>query len=158
MVTERDQATPARHVTETTLDLESRLRLEVETAHSFIAAWFRGEPPRDQHVFRDQFTSRFAADMINVQPAGKALTLDELVQSIYAGHGANSGFAIAIHDFHLLHQSADGGMATATYIEAQTGAMHTVPADNRRISTVVFALTGQHDPPVWVHLHETAIK
>ena len=53
---------------------------------------------------------------------------------------------------------AEGDLAVATYVEHQRGAKNTVPADNDRISTVVFRLGGEGQRPVWLHIHETAVK
>jgi hypothetical protein len=49
----------------------------------------------------------------------------------------------------------EAGLVLATYVEAQSGARNTTPADNLRHSTVLFERTG--DRLVWRHLHETAV-
>jgi hypothetical protein len=49
----------------------------------------------------------------------------------------------------------EAGLVLATYVEAQTGARNTTPADNLRHSTVLFERTGER--LVWRHLHETAV-
>ncbi|MGI9355484.1 MAG: hypothetical protein ACR2PF_10045, partial [Rhizobiaceae bacterium] len=40
-------------------------------------------------------------------------------------------------------------------VEDQRGARNTVPADDFRITTVLFDVSGPN--PVWLHLHETAV-
>ena len=46
-------------------------------------------------------------------------------------------------------------LVLATYVEAQSGARNTTPADNQRHATVLFErMAGRL---VWRHLHETAL-
>ena len=55
-------------------DLDQRLRAEVETVHTFISAWFRGEVERSDRLFQQQLAGRLAPDMVNIQPSGRTLT------------------------------------------------------------------------------------
>ncbi len=136
--------------------LETRLRCEVEEVHAFIAGWFRGTVTNDQATFNAGLGDRLADDLINIQPAGRVLTRDDLLIPMFGAYGANPGFDISIRDFRLLHLPADGKTAAATYVEDQRGALNTVPADNSRITTVLFDVSA--DEPLWLHLHETAVK
>ncbi|MGI9522561.1 MAG: hypothetical protein ACR2PG_13025 [Hyphomicrobiaceae bacterium] len=137
-------------------NLEERLTTEVETMHTFIAAWFRGEMTADKCLFEREFTSRLAIDMVNIQPSGSVLTRDRLAQSIFQGHGTNKRFQIQIHDCQLRYMCSARLTAVATYVESQRNAKNTVPADNDRISTAVFGLSDGGSGLRWVHLHETA--
>lgn len=142
-------------VTEKNPDLEDRLRREIEAVHVFIAAWFNGSCPKDRATFDAGLGSRLAAELVNVQPSGRVLTRDELLEPIFKTHGANADFAITIRNVRLVHVSADGATAVVTYLEDQRGAKNTQPADNVRITTVVFDVS--EDAPRWLHLHETAV-
>ncbi len=136
--------------------LETRLRREVEEVHAFIAGWFQGAITNDRVTFDAGLGNRLAQGLINIQPAGQVLTRDDLLIPMFGVHGANPDFDISIRDFRLLHVSPDGMTATAVYVEDQRGALNTVPADNSRITTVLFDISG--DAPLWLHLHETAVK
>jgi len=138
-----------------TATLEERLRREVKDVHAFIAAWFRGGERNDQETFDVRLGNRLADGLINIQPSGQSLSRSDLLDPLFAAHGMNPDFGISIRDFGLLHVSPDGDIAAATYIEDQTGALNTAPADNSRITTVLFDVSG--DNPIWLHLHETAV-
>ncbi len=135
--------------------LEERLRREVEDLHAFIAAWFRGEVDNDQSTFDTGLGNRLADGLINIQPSGQSLSRADLLEPLFAAHGANPDFNLSIRDFRLLHLSPDGTTAVAVYVEDQTGALNTVPADNSRMTTVLFDVS--NDMPLWLHLHETAV-
>lgn len=137
-------------------DLETELRGEVEALHAFLAAWFRGDLPRDKALFHSEFADRLADGMENIQPSGIALSKETLLGAIFEGHGSNGAFEIGIRDFRLLAVSADRGFAVATYVEDQKGAKNTDPPDNTRVSTVVFRLADGDRSVAWLHLHETA--
>ncbi len=139
--------------------LELQLRSEVEAVHAFIAAWFRGEVSQEQGAFDTHLANRLAMDLINIQPSGQVLSRDQLMKSIYNGHGSNEDFGITIQDFRLLQISPIQGVAVASYVEHQRGAKNTTPADNLRITTVLFQISGpSQQGPVWLHLHETALQ
>ena len=137
-------------------NLEEKLRKEVEAVHNFIAAWFRGDVAHDQKLFNERLADRFANGMLNIQPSGNPLSKEQLLTSIYDGHGSNKAFTIAIRDFKLLALSENRGLAVASYIEDQRNAKNSIPPDNLRISSVVFRVGEDETKTVWIHLHETA--
>lgn len=139
-------------------DIESRLRAEVETLHQVLAAWFRGDAPADRQHFETRLAGRFADDCRIVYPSGRVLDRNGLFDPIFAAHGSNPKFAVAVRDFRLIAVSEDGSLATACYIEDQVNALNTVPANNARMSTVVFRLLNEGQKIEWVHIHETAIS
>ncbi len=139
-------------------DLSRRVRLEVERLHAFISAWFRGESVRDSRAFAREFTDRFATSFVNIQPAGCVLTREALAESIERHHGANPRFRIRVSDCRIVWHAFDHRFAQASYLEHQTGARNTTPPANTRISTALFEIPPDTNPPIWLHLHETAVR
>lgn len=132
-----------------------RLRSEIEHVHAFISAWFRGEVTRDAALFDAQLAARLDSALVNIQPSGQALTRAELVNGIRSGYGGNPKFRIDIDN--VVVRFADNDLALVTYVEYQRGAKNTVPADNRRVSTVLFRGVQEGAAPVWLHIHETGL-
>jgi hypothetical protein len=126
---------------------------EIEQVHAFIAAWFRGDMEQDDAAFEARLANRFDHQMINIQPSGQLLTRSDLLGGLRSGYGANPNFQIEILNCELRFQA--GGQALVTYVEQQRGAKNTVPADNRRVSSVLFDISGAE--PRWLHIHETAV-
>lgn len=138
-------------------DLLAAIREEIEVVHRFITAWFRGETPNTDEAFAAGLADRLAPGFVNIQPAGRVLERDHLLSPIRDAHGANPEFGITISDTTLRHVDDPGELVLATYVETQTGARHSTPPTNARISTVLMrrdAGTGRLD---WMHLHETAV-
>lgn len=136
---------------------QDRMRLEIETLHDFIAAWFRGDVEQSDVVFDNGLGSRLDGGLINIQPSGEVLSRLQLVDGIRAGYGRNREFRIEISD--VVVRWADKDRALVTYVEFQQGARNTVPADNARISSVLFcADAGGGDALRWMHIHETAFE
>ena len=94
-----------------------------------------------------------APNLINIQPAGQVLSRPVLMDDICAGHGSNPDFRISMSDVAV--RWAAKHCALVTYIEIQEGALQTVPSDNRRISSVLFDISGEQ--PVWLHNYETVL-
>ena len=69
---------------------------------------------------------------------------------------ANPDFQITIHDVALREIFDEGTAILATYLERQTGARATTPADNDRLSTAIMRRDGDH--LIWLHLHETLVR
>lgn len=84
------------------------------------------------------------------------MTRDELLEGIAVGYGSNPDFRIEIREGELRGFESQGGLALFTYAEYQTGARQTVPADNVRVSTVLFSIGDGSTRPLWLHIHETA--
>ena len=130
------------------------VRAEIEAVHRFIAGWFRGDEPAGAQQFHAGLAARLAPGFVNIQPAGRALTGETLLSAIERGHGTNPRFEIEIRDVQLRFVGADGGLVLATYTELQRGAMHSTPAENARVSTVLLQRT--ETGFAWHHIHETA--
>lgn len=135
-------------------DLLRDVREEIEEVHRFISAWFRGEGPGSPEAFSAGLGDRFAPGLINIQPAGRVLTREELLSSIQDCHGASPDFRIEIVDVALRHVGGDGSVL-ATYVERQSGARQSRP-QNDRISTV-FMRRADGGALEWLHIHETAV-
>jgi len=132
-------------------------RNEIERVHRFIATWFRGAVAGSSDEFERQLGASMADDLINIQPSGRALTKHQLLDGIRGAHGANPAFDITISDCAVQGVFDEGRLILATYRESQTGAKNTIPADNDRVTTVLFELRPDSDRPLWLHLHETAV-
>ena len=133
--------------------MADRYRDEIEGLHAFIAAWFRGDVAQDDGLFDAEFTRRLDPALINIQPSGQVLTRQDLLNGIRAGHGGNPDFRIEIEDVSLRFSEDD--LARVTYVEFQRGAKNTVPADNRRVSSVLFGGVKEGGSLTWLHIHET---
>ena len=123
---------------------------EVVRLHDFLGAWFRGELADDR--FEPNFANSLHPDFENVQPAGIALTRNELLEPIRAGRGANLDFQITIEAPRLL--GTWPGLILFQYIERQTGAPASAP-ENRRLSTVLFEAGG--NLLIWRYLTEIGL-
>lgn len=132
--------------------LIDEVREEIESLHRFFTGWFRGELPVEG---LSELDARLAPGFINIQPAGRVLTLEELRLSIAGGHGANPAFEIEIHDVHVRWSCDDESSILATYVELQHGARNSQPPTNRRISTVLFQRSESRLQ--WQHVHETKL-
>lgn len=129
---------------------------EIEAVHDFIGAWFRGEPENTDQVFKDGLADRLHAQLVNIQPGGQTLARADLLDPIRAAYGANPNFHIRISDVTVHFVFNDQGLILASYVEHQSGARNTTPADNDRVSTVLFNIADRTQRPVWLHIHETA--
>ncbi len=136
--------------------LQSTLCGEVERLHQFIAFWFQGAQPAQELDFQGEFADQLAHDFINIQPSGQILTRSDLLDGIQQDYGANPDFGIQISDCELQWQNAEQTFALVTYLEHQTGAKNTTPADNTRRSSVLFEVRSGLRP-LWLHIHETAV-
>ena len=136
--------------------LEALVRNEIVNLHDFIAGWFRGEIANSDDQFEMGFAGHLGAAFQNIQPAGKVLTRDDLINGIRKAHGANPDFRISIHDVALREIFDAGTTILVTYLERQTGARATTPSDNNRLSTAVMQRDG--DRLTWLHLHETLVR
>ena len=136
--------------------LLTAVREEIEALHRFISAWFRGEEPNSDDAFAAGLADRLAPGFVNIQPVGRVLERDDLLDSLREGHGANPAFRISISKTRLHHVDAAAGLVLATYVETQSGARHSHPPTNARLSTVLMRQTGS-GPLKWLHVHETAV-
>ena len=130
------------------VSIEDRVRQEVEDLHHFFYGWFRGELPGES--FEPQCSVRFAPELVFIPPAGRLYGLEDLVSMIRDGYGTNPEFRVCIRNVAV--RGRFGGYVLATYEEWQRNARASVPADNGRIATVLFA---EDDTLRWRHIHET---
>ena len=135
--------------------LENTVRQDVETLHDFLAGWFRGELPNDDQTFDAGFAARLDRGFQNIQPNGGVLARDDICGGLRSAHGSNPDFRISIHDVSLRASFDHDRLLLATYLERQTGAKNTIPADNDRFSTTLMR-RGDDGRITWLHLHETA--
>ncbi len=137
-------------------DLHTAVREEIEAVHRFIAAWFRGEEENTDAAYAAGLADRMATGFVNIQPAGRVHERDGLLDSLRDGHGTNPDFRISISDVRLHHVDETAGLVLATYVETQSGARHSNPPTNARISTVLMRRAG-NGALEWLHIHETAV-
>ena len=121
---------------------------EIEALHQFFVSWFTGQIAAD--TFENGFLNRFDPAFHLIQPAGVILNLTDIATSIRAGYGSNPQFRIAIRNVQI--RRVFHGHILATYEEWQRHALASIPPDNARLATVLFAQT---QPLRWLHLHET---
>jgi hypothetical protein len=136
-----------------TASLLDEVQAEIVRLHDFFTGWFSGALPED--AFEEGVAARLHPEFENVQPAGKALARDVLLNGLRAAHGSNPDFRIEIRETRLLGNWPDCGLVLASYVEAQFGARNTTPPDNLRRATVLF----ERRPKglIWRHVHETAM-
>ena len=137
-------------------DLLTAVREEIEALHAFISAWFRGEEPDTNEAYAAGLADRLAPGFVNIQPAGRVHERDGLLASLRDGHGTNPEFRISISKTRLHHLDEASGLVLATYVETQSGARHSHPPTNARLSTVLMRRTGT-GALEWLHVHETAV-
>ncbi len=106
------------------------VRAEIVALHDFFTGWFQGTLPQDAIT---QMESRLAPGFINIQPAGRVLTLAQLRDSIAQGHGASSEFRIEIED--VVIRWSQGDLVLATYVEVQHGARNSTPSQGLVLPT-----------------------
>lgn len=130
------------------------VRGEIERLHDFLGQWLSGALAEKDEVFDHGISERLHPAFVNVQPAGIALTRDELLGRIRAGWGRSPDFRIRIRDVRLRPVTAGSGVLVATYEEYQRGARNSEQSDNARLSTAVF-LPRPDGRLLWLHVHET---
>ena len=133
--------------------LLAEVRAEVEALHDFFTAWFGGALPESDEVFTDGLADHFHPDFEIVLPSGTVHDRDGILTPIRQAWGANPGFRAVVRDVRVLGEWPGAGLVLAAYVEAQTGARNTTPADNLRHSTVLFERVAGR--LVWRHVHET---
>jgi hypothetical protein len=130
------------------MQLEDRVRDEIEALHAFFVGWFGGTLA--ESAFEEGFLRRFDPDFRLVPPAGTLLALEDLAGSVRRGHATNPRFRIAIRNVRV--QRVLEGHVLATYEEWQGNALASKPPDNGRIASVLFRVG---EPLCWLHVHET---
>ena len=135
-------------------DTLAEVRDEIETLHDFFTGWFNGTLPESGEVFAQGLTDHLHPDFEIVLPSGTVCNRDGLLTPVQQAWGTNPEFRAVVRDVRVLGEWPQAGLVLAAYVEAQTGARNTTPADNLRHATVLFErIAGRL---VWRHLHETA--
>ena len=133
---------------------EERCRAEVVELHRFLEAWSNATLPDSEQAFA-RFGDVIAPSFVIIDPDGKTLGRDPIVEAIRAAHGRWSAEPgrIRIENFRLL-QSGDG-YSLATYEE-----WHEIGAETvGRLSSVLFGPNESAPNGLeWLHLHEVWIK
>ena len=135
-------------------DLLAEVRAEIEALHDFFTGWFSGALPESDEVFARGLADHFHPEFEIVLPSGTVHDRDGILTPVHQAWGTNPGFSAVTRDVRILGEWPQAGLVLAAYVEAQTGARNTTPADNLRHSTVLFEHTGER--LLWRHLHETA--
>ncbi len=130
------------------------VRTEIEVLHDFFTGWFNGALPETSEDFARGLADHLHADFEIVLPSGTVLDRDGILTPVRQAWGTNPGFRATTRDVRILGEWPAAGLVLAAYVEAQTGARNTTPADNLRHSTVLFERTAER--LLWRHLHETA--
>ena len=141
-------------------DLGAQVRAEIEALHDFFTGWFSGALSGSDEAFAHGLADRLHPDFEIVLPSGAVHDRDGLLTPVRRGWGTNPGFSATVRDVRILGEWLPGesgaGLVLAAYVEVQTGARNTKPADNLRHATVLFEhIAGRL---VWRHLHETALN
>lgn len=127
------------------------VRTEIETLHAFLAGWLSGRLNKDKARFTAEIDGILGPGFYNVQPAGRVLTKNNLLEGLWDGYGMSPDFDIRVTDV-VLRQHLAGDTVVATYVEHQRGARNSPPF-NVRLSTAVLA--PQKDRYLWHTVHET---
>ncbi len=132
-------------------DVLAEVRAEIEALHDFFTGWFNGTLPATGDAFARGLADHFHPAFEIVLPSGTVCDRDGILTPVREAWGTNPGFSAVVRDVRVLGEWA--GLVLAAYVEVQTGARNTTPADNLRHSTVLFERSGGH--LLWRHLHET---
>ncbi len=134
----------------------AEVRAEIETLHDFFTAWFNGTLPATGEIFAQGLADHLHPDFEIVLPSGTVHDRDGLLTPVRQAWGTNPDFRTGTRDVRVLGEwpQAGAGLVLAAYVEDQSGARNTTPADNLRHSTVLFERRAER--LVWRHLHETA--
>ena len=98
--------------------LLDEVRAEVERLHDFIAGWFQGTVAQAdaEADFEYQFTARLHPEFENVQPSGRVLSRENLLNALSGARGSNPDFRIEVRDTRILGHWPDCGLILAGYL------------------------------------------
>ena len=134
----------------------AEVRTEIEVLHDFFTGWFNGTLPESGEAFAHGLADHFHPDFEIVLPSGTVCDRDGLLTPVRQAWGTNPEFRAVVRNVRILGEwpQAGAGLVLAAYVEDQSGARNTTPADNLRHATVLFERRAER--LVWRHLHETA--
>jgi hypothetical protein len=141
----------------------AEVRVEIEVLHDFFTGWCNGTLPATDEIFAHGLADHLHPDFEIVLPSGTVHDRDGILTPVRQAWGTNPEFRTGTRDVRVLGQwpygesgrESGAGLVLVTYVEDQSGARNTTPADNLRRSTVLFERMAVR--LVWRHLHETAI-
>jgi hypothetical protein len=132
----------------------ARATAEIHDLHEFLVDWFRGDCPNDEAALSTRFSSHFDPTFMFAPTAGPLITLESLVVGLRAEYGVSPGIAIVVRNVRQHIVSPELGVFT--YEEWQRDAANATPANNGRLSTVIFRQAPTAPGGLqWAHLHET---
>lgn len=119
---------------------------EVIALHQFFEAWLSGTVKQTQPVFA-RFKAALAEGFTMVEPGGKVLCRDELLETFWRAHGTiPQPFAIRVK--HAKVRLKNNGLGLVIYEEWQRGEKETA-----RVNSAL--LREMDDGLQWLHVHET---
>ena len=122
--------------------------------HAFFVDWFSGKCPQDQAIFDERFVGRMDPLFELVPPSGVVTGMERLSQILWASHGSNPDFRIAIRNVRQLKWNDD--WLLVRYEEWQRNAVNSTPANNGRIATALLQqASGAPQGLSWLTVHET---
>ncbi len=134
--------------------LLGEVRAEIEVLHDFFTSWFSGTLPESGEVFAHGLGDHLHPEFEIVLPSGTVSDRDGLLTPVREAWGTNPDFRAVVRDVRVLGEWPRAGLVLAAYVEDQTAARNTTPADNLRHATALFERRAGR--LVWRHLHETA--
>jgi len=119
---------------------------EVVELHQFFESWLSGGIAQTQPLFT-KFKNALAEDFKMIEPSGKVLQKNELLEAFWHAHGAMPApFSIKVKQAKA--RVLDKGLALVVYEEWQTGVDETA-----RVSSALLRETDKGMQ--WLHVHET---
>lgn len=136
-------------------DYDSMAAREIIELHEIIEDWIAGRCARDDAVYESRLLSRFTEDFFIVMPGGVSMPGSGLWGPMRDAYGSNPDFRIHIREVAPRAHLGEGAFVW-TYEEWQRNAANSTPADNGRLSTVVFVANDARETGLsWAHVHET---
>ena len=126
---------------------------EIIALHDFFTEWFPGRCAQDESLFNARLTDRMDENLILVQPGGRSIDKQTFCDAVWSGYGKSPDFRAIIRNVELRPVTLEGHVLV-TYEEWQRGAVNSMPEDNARTASVLFALEDEK-PRRWIHIHET---
>lgn len=128
---------------------------EIEDFHVFFDDWFQGLVANDDKILQARHGARLAEDFQLIYPGGVTMGKQGLIDGVRQAYGKSPGFKVQIRDVRLRPFACDRHLLV-NYEEWQKNAINSTPANNARLSSVIFRILS--DVPIrleWFHLHET---
>lgn len=131
--------------------LATSVQAEIERLHRFFVDWFAAATPDDDATFAAGCADHIADDFVLIEPSGRSIGKQALLEGIRAGRGDNPGFRIAVEDVRII--AAEGSLVVVAYVERQSGARRSTPPENVRHSVATLQRTATGF--CWRYVQET---